>query len=292
MNVVFAGTPKVAVECLNSIWNLKTDDIKIVEVLTNPDAKVGRKKVLTSSEVKKRAQELDLSVVENPSDVLKLDEKPDLGVIVAYGKILKPEILAIPKYGWINLHFSLLPEYRGAAPAQRAIIDGKKKTGVSIFKLQAGLDDGPILKQEEVEILPSETSDELLERLSKIGAKILAEIVLLFKNSPDEISYISQNILGAPEVVTIAKKLDKREAKINWDLPAGQIVNHINGYSSNPGAWFELHQENKTPQRIVALRAKLNQEYKVELLEVKPAGKNRMPAGAWLNGIHGQYEFC
>ena len=291
-------------------------------MVTNPDAPQGRSKRLVPSPVKQAALELELPVLhampkhfgtsldaesrigETDTDAECLASTAEVGVIVAYGKILPREALeAMPK-GFINLHFSLLPAWRGAAPVQRAIESGDAKTGVTVFELQEGLDDGPIYTQQQFDILEDETSGELLQRLSAEGIPAVLEALHLIEQGAQPTAQADAS--GA----TYANKLLKSEARIDWSLPPEQIVRHINAFSPNPGAFFEVQVGSKPPQRIIALKARAPKSISVansdadanteeiwhkfrgiELVRVKPAGKNAMPGRDWLRGV-GNTDFA
>ncbi|GHT82905.1 methionyl-tRNA formyltransferase [Actinomycetota bacterium] len=277
MRIIFAGTPQVAVPALEELHQQH----EIVAVLTSPDAPTGRGKKLTPSAVKVRALELGLSVVHEFSELADAE----LGVVVAYGKLFKEEQLALPEKGWVNLHFSLLPKYRGASPVQSAILSGDTSTGVTVFQLQKGMDDGPIVDSVDFDIAPNTTSDELFTQLSEFGAGALTKAVGQIES--DTAQFEPQDNSHA----TYTQKFLKSDAKINWAKPAVEIAHKINAFSSNPGAWFELHQPNKPPLRVVAIRATVNESGELELLKVKPAGKNAMDYKSWINGLHGEYTF-
>jgi methionyl-tRNA formyltransferase len=288
MRVIFAGTPETAIRSLEKV----AENFEVVAVVTRKDALTGRGKKLTASPVKIKAQELGLKVLEEPTyDELKnfLDTRNaqiDLGIIVAYGQILKQDQLEIMQNGWINLHFSLLPMYRGAAPVQHAILNGEKSTGVTVFKLLKGLDDGPILSQNEVEIEANETSGQLLHRLSEIGSEVLVKSAKQIELHTAQ--YIEQSgFEQLPKVKQYAGKLCKSTSKINWTKEPAEIVNFINAYSPNPGAWFEFETDAGQIIRIVAVSAKLDQNQQVELVEVRPAGKNTMKWSDFLRGRNG-----
>jgi methionyl-tRNA formyltransferase len=178
MRILFAGTPEVAIPSLRKLAMEHT----VVAVLTKPDSKQGRGRVLVESHVKAEAKALGLDVIEldpNSEEFLEFLKTANIEcvAVVAYGKLIKKPALDAVSKGWVNLHFSLLPDYRGAAPVQRAIFNGETKTGISVFQIDVGLDDGPIFAQDSVDILESETSGDLLERLSFDGAEMLLGVI-------------------------------------------------------------------------------------------------------------------
>jgi methionyl-tRNA formyltransferase len=251
--------------------------------------------------VKQVALELGIPVLH---DMPQAFDEADVGVIVAYGKILPAKVLeAMPK-GFINLHFSKLPAWRGAAPVQRAIESGDKTTGVTVFRLLEGLDDGPIYTQQEFEIFESETSGELLQRLSVDGIPAVIDALRMVQAGETPRPQLGSSGEDATSV-TYASKLLKSEARIDWSKSPEAIAHHINAFSPNPGAYFEVQIGEKPPLRVTALKAKVadteddktqkvcgkacGQVWErfagVELVEVKPAGKNAMAAKSWLNGL-------
>ncbi|MDR1447602.1 MAG: methionyl-tRNA formyltransferase [Candidatus Ancillula sp.] len=319
MRIVFAGTPSTAVEPLEKL----NEVADIVAVFTKPDAPFGRKRVLTPSPVCVRAKELGLNVI-TPSNTQSSDTKsdilaelrrlkdiglaPDVAFVVAYGEILDQEVLDALPLGWLNLHYSLLPKWRGAAPVQRAILNGDTTTGITIFKITKELDEGPILLQKKYKIDEEITTGELLVALSSLGGDLLvASLKLLNKFYTGESSEKIEGLYteqSSTEGVEYAAKLQKEDARIYWNAPVEEIVHKINAFSPNPGAWFELveadqHDEKITKvTRVTALKARLKsntdlstaqQSSEVELLEVKPAGRVAMSAKSWMHGLRGKW---
>jgi methionyl-tRNA formyltransferase len=299
MRIVYAGTPQVAVDSLSKL----ADVHEVVAVLTRPDARVGRKSVLVPSPVKALALERGIPVYESVDALLDFvaklpdSQRPSIGIAVAYGELLKSDALNAFEFGWLNLHFSLLPKWRGAAPVQHAILNGDYKSGISIFKLQPGLDDGPLLLQHPYEIGTNMTASQALEGMSALGANSLVEALEIVADVQQQAQSLSELLRNQVGEVTLAPKLLKSDARINWEMPALEIVQQINAYSANPGAWFELLQLGKENLRIVALQAELdnssgvNKVDQVKLLRVKPAGKSEMAYSDWVNGLKGDYEF-
>ncbi|GAA1495849.1 methionyl-tRNA formyltransferase [Paeniglutamicibacter kerguelensis] len=300
MRVLFAGTPQVAVESLN---RLVADGFDVVAVLTREDAPVGRKRVLTPSPVAARAAELGLEIIH----ANRIDEQTqkrlaaldlDIAAIVAYGGLVPEKALTIPRLGWINLHFSLLPAWRGAAPVQHSIMAGDDITGAVTFQLEKGLDTGPIFGTLTETIDPADTSGELLGRLAVSGAVLLSQTLagldagkLVGVEQQSETSY--------------AHKLTLVDGKVDWSLPALVIRRRINGTTPDPGAWTELdgqrfklgtlvpHTEvtdlvpgevriepGKKPRVLVGTGS-----HAVELGLVQPPGKKMMNAADWARGI-------
>lgn len=239
LKILFMGTPDFAMESLKALYEAKYN---IVGVVTNPDRPKGRGMKMIASPVKEYALEKHLEVyqpekVRNNEEFLNTVKKinPDLICVVAYGKILPKELLEIPKMGCINVHGSLLPKYRGAAPIQWAVLNGDKKTGITTMYMNEGMDTGDMILKEEVQIGKNETTGELWERLSKIGAKLLVETVEKIEDgtAPRE---------KQPEDFTMAPMLHKEMANIDWDKKdATQIKNLVRGLNPIMGAYTYLN---------------------------------------------------
>jgi methionyl-tRNA formyltransferase len=235
MRLLFAGTPAAAVPSLDA---LATTDHEIVRVVTRPPAPQGRRRVLTPSPVDARATVLGLPVLHaarfgpEATEVLAADHA-DLGVVVAYGALLREPLLSAPRLGWINLHFSLLPRWRGAAPVQRAIIAGDTVTGASVFQLEAGLDTGPLLAVREVPIGALETAGHLLDRLAGIGAGVLRGVV-------DDLAAGTATSTPQRGEPTLAPKLTLEDGRLDWTEPADRVFARIRGCTPEPGAFTEL----------------------------------------------------
>lgn len=241
MNILFMGTPDFAKESLEAVYNAGH---KIIGVVTNPDKPKGRGMKMVASPVKEFAIEKNIPIYQ-PIKVRKnqqfIDEiislNPDVICVVAYGKILPKEILEIPKLGCINVHGSLLPKYRGAAPIQWAVLNGDKKTGITTMYMDVGMDTGDMILKEEVEIGDNETTGELWDRLSKIGGKLLVETLEKIENgtAPRE---------QQGEDFTIAPMLDKEMAKIDWENKTAQeIKNLVRGLNPIMGAYTFLNNK-------------------------------------------------
>lgn len=235
MRIVFCGTPEFAVPALQAL--LAAPDITVAAVVTQPDRPVGREQQWTAPPVKRVALEAGVHVYqpekinsESAHDFFRR-LAPDAVVIIAYGKIIPASLLSIPPLGWINLHASLLPKYRGAAPIQWAIIRGETRTGLTTMKIDAGLDTGPILLQKEIAIGPDETAAELAVRMAREGAPLVLET--LRKLAAGEIVPVEQD----NEQATFAPMLKKEHGRINWSQPAQQVYNHMRGVQPWPGAF-------------------------------------------------------
>lgn len=236
IKLVFAGTPEIACTIFAKILEA---GYKPALVLTQPDRPKGRGQKLAMSPVKQLAFEHDIEVFQplsfkkNPEAIAKVAEvMPDLMIVVAYGLILPQELLDIPKNGCVNIHVSLLPRYRGAAPIQRAILDGDTITGVSIMQMDIGLDTGDIILQQEVEIAATDTSGSLHDKLAVIGAELIIKYLADYKN----LTKTSQSEVG----ITYAHKIEKSEAQIDWNEEAAVIERKIRGYNPFPGCYTYL----------------------------------------------------
>ncbi|MBG6180127.1 methionyl-tRNA formyltransferase [Arthrobacter sp. CAN_A1] len=235
MRVIFAGTPTVAVPSLDALVAAGFD---VVAVLTREDAPLGRKRVMTPSPVAARAAELDIEIIRaNRIDGPVIEQiaalRADVAAIVAYGGLVPSAALDVPVHGWINLHFSLLPAWRGAAPVQHAVIAGDELTGASTFLLEAGLDTGPVYGTMTEAVRPSDTSGELLDRLSHSGAVLLVQT--LAGVAAGRAEAVPQH--GA---VSLAPKLTIDDARVDWSQLALAVRRRINGVTPEPGAWTQL----------------------------------------------------
>ena len=297
MRVLFAGTPAVAVPSLDA---LVSAGFNVVAVLTRPDAPVGRKRVLTPSPVAQRAAELGIEViraarVDADAVAAICAVQPDIAAIVAYGGLVPPAALGIPRYGWVNLHFSLLPAWRGAAPVQRSVMAGDDVTGAVTFQLEEGLDTGPVFGTLTETVKPEDTAGDLLERLSHSGAVLLAQTL----SAIDAGKAAPQPQAGD---VTLAPKLTLEDGHLNWAHPALAISRQARGVTPEPGAWTLLDGQRVKlePVRLrqdvsglapgaVALQGKAvlvgTGSHAVELTRIQPAGKKMMAAADWARGL-------
>jgi len=272
----------------------------VVAVVTQPDAPQGRSRShLVPPPVKAAALAEDLEVLQpdKPTDrafLLRLRElEPDVGVVVAYGHILKPELLELPARGMVNVHPSLLPELRGAAPVEWAIINGLEKTGVTIMQLDAGMDTGPILHQIPHHPDPDVTGGDLSAHLAEMGAQALVETLALLEQG--ELRPVAQDESRA----TYAPKLTHEVARIDWTKDAAAIARLIRGLDPRPGAWTELDgvevklfsprpgEGRGAPGEVLAADGSLviaTGQGAIEVFEVQPAGKAQMTADDWLRG--------
>ena len=240
MRLVFAGTPVVAIPSLDALFGSSHE---VVAVLTRPDAPAGRGRSLVSSPVKERALELGVEILapERLGDPHFQDRLRELAAdacpVVAYGALIPSSALAIPTHGWINLHFSLLPAWRGAAPVQHAIMAGDEVTGATTFRLEQGLDTGPTFGVMTEAIRPDDTSGDLLVRLAESGAGLL--VATLDALEAGDLKAVPQSGEG----VSLAPKISVQDARIRWGTPALAIDRHIRGCTPAPGAWTTFRGE-------------------------------------------------
>jgi methionyl-tRNA formyltransferase len=252
--IVFAGTPDFAVPTLKAL--LADADFDVVAVITQEDKPVGRKQTLTPPPVKVIAQENNLKIMQ-PAKIKDIKDeilalKPDFIIVIAYGKLLPLAILDIPKYGCINIHASLLPRWRGAAVIQAPILSGDRETGVTIMKMDAGLDTGPIIAQMKVNVLPNETAETLHDELAKLGAMILPETLKALAAGKMELKPQDEKL------VTYARELKKEDGKINWNKPAVEIERMVRAFTPWPGTYGQLQITNYKLQIIKILEAENN----------------------------------
>ena len=295
--MVFAGTPEVAVPALEALVASRHE---VVAVVTRPDAPAGRGRTLVESPVAKRAAELGIEVLKpaKASDPAFLDRLRELNPaccpVVAYGAILKREALDIPEWGWINLHFSVLPAWRGAAPVQRSIMAGDEVTGACVFSIVEELDAGPILGLLTERILDTDTAGDLLERLAQHGAGLLKDALDHIEDG--DISAIPQ----AEDGTSYAPKLTVEDGHIDWTLPAYAIDRQIRGCTPAPGAWTVLDDERFKVWPITNVEEDTLKPGELQigknevrvgtgttdviLGEVQPHGKKRMKAADWARG--------
>ena len=297
MRVVFFGTPAFAVPSLRA---LVEEGAAVVAVVTQPDRPQGRSRsTLLPPPVKQAAEELGLPVLqpERPrGDVFVASLRrlnPDLGVVVAYGHILKPEVLAVPARGMVNVHASLLPRHRGAAPVHAAILAGDRSTGVTIMQMDAGMDTGAILHQLSTDIGDAETTGALTGRLADLGARALVEALVLLQRG--ELLPIPQDQARA----TLAPKIDRDMARIDWTAGASAVARRIRAFDPAPGAWTTLGglevklfgarpgPDTGAPGLILRAEPALvigTGDGSVEVTDVQPSGRRRMSASEWHRG--------
>jgi methionyl-tRNA formyltransferase len=297
MRVVFFGTPEFAATSLQALLEAR---VAVAGVVTRPDKPQGRSRSqLVPPPVKLLAQSQNIPVLQPVQPVGDLflaslrHLEPDLGVVAAYGHILRPEVLAVPPHGMINVHASLLPRFRGAAPIQHAILQGEHETGISIIQMEAGLDSGPVLHRVGTPIGPDETAGALTERLAQLGGSALVEALSLLSAG-----------LARPQpqdhaLATLAPKIDREMARIVWERDAAMLTRQVRAFDPTPGAWTTLNGEilklfgakeapgDGVPGVVLAAGEHLvvaAGKNAVMLREVQPAGRSRIPVAAWVRG--------
>lgn len=239
-NLVFAGTPGFA---LASLRALVRAGMAPALVLTQPDRPAGRGRKLGKSPVKRYALEQGIAVsqpedLRQPSALAALaDVRPDVIVVAAYGLIFPPELLALPACGCINVHASLLPRWRGAAPVQAAILSGDRETGISLMRMEQGLDSGPLYLRQSLAIGRTETAGSLGDRLAMLGGELLA------RHLPQILDGSIAPVPQDQSLATYAAKIDKKAARLDFRLPASQLARRVRAYNPEPGAWFMLDGE-------------------------------------------------
>ena len=294
LNIVFMGTPEFSVHALHTLIKNK---FNVFKVYTQPPKKSKRGQKVNPSPIEEFCKKNKISFSNSPNlnseEELKIFKKlsPDIVVVVAYGQIIPKSFLDVVKFGFINIHASLLPKWRGAAPIQRAIMNGDKKIGVSIMKIKEKLDSGPVLTSKELELDQNATHGEMEKKLSLMGADLLIQSLKTVEAGTSK--FIDQRHSEA----TYAKKIDKTETKINWNLDANKVLSHIHGLSPSPGAWFEFENE-----RFKVLRAKIStlngksssvldenltiacKSNSIQILELQRQGKNKQTTKEFLLG--------
>ncbi|MEU2184241.1 methionyl-tRNA formyltransferase [Streptomyces thermolilacinus] len=300
MKLVFAGTPEVAVPALDAL--LASGRHEVAAVVTRPDAPAGRGRRLVASPVAERAAEAGIEVLKpaKPRDeefLARLREiAPDCCPVVAYGALLPKAALDIPVHGWVNLHFSLLPAWRGAAPVQHALMAGDEMTGASTFQIEEGLDSGPVYGVVTEAIRPTDTSGDLLTRLAFAGAGLLAATM-------DGIEDGTLKAVPQPaEGVTLAPKITVEDARVDFGAPALRVDRVVRGCTPSPGAWtvfrgerLKLVQAVPVPDRTDLAPGELSAgknnvyvgtgSHAVELVWVQAQGKRPMRAADWARGV-------
>jgi len=288
------GTPKFSIPALEELIK---SNFNIVAVYTQPPKKSKRGQRINISEVEEFSRKKKLNIRNpislNNEEELKIFKKlrPDIVVVVAYGQIIPKKFLEISKFGFINIHASLLPKWRGAAPIQRAIMNGDKKIGVSIMRIEEKLDSGPVLSSEEIKLNHNLTYGEIEPKLSILGASLLIKTLQNLKN--DKVEFKNQLHAEA----TYAKKISKNETRINWNLDAEIVMAHIHGLSPAPGAWFEYKGGRYKVLKVnkysssgkagtvmdenLTIACKTNS---VQILELQKEGKNKQTTREFLLG--------
>ncbi len=292
--IVFMGTPEFAVPSLNA---LKNNNYNISVVYTQPPSIANRGKKLIESKIETLAKKFSLKV-RNPKKLDNENEynyfksiEPDLVIVVAYGQIIPKRFLTVPRFGFINVHASLLPKWRGAAPIQRSIMNLDNESGISIMKIAEKLDAGPIMYQEKIKINENINSQILSKLLSQLGAKSM--ISAIDKIEKGEENFVEQD----HSMATYAKKISKKEAQINWNESSRKVLAQINGLNPNPGAWFKINNKRYKvwKAKIVKIKGRpgeiLNDklvigcdDFSIKIIEIQKEGKDKQSIEKFLLG--------
>ncbi|ARK22671.1 methionyl-tRNA formyltransferase [Sporosarcina ureae] len=303
--IIFMGTPEFSVGVLTMLHN---EEYEILAVVTQPDRPVGRKRVLTPPPVKEEAVRLGLPVIQPEKlkgsaelqEILEL--QPDLIVTAAFGQLLPNELLEAPKLGCINVHASLLPNYRGGAPIHQAVMDGQKETGVTIMYMAEKLDAGDIISQVITPIEETDDTGTMFTKLSKAGTSLLKETL------PSILAGTNERIVQDETQVTFARNISREQERIDWTSSARSIYNQVRGLHPWPVAytkfagdqvkiwWTQLEEQlsDATPGEIVGLEKDRiivqTGEGTIAITDLQPAGKKRMTATVFLNGIGSKWQ--
>ena len=294
LKIIFMGTPDFAVPILKSVYETNH---KILQVYTQPAKKKDRGQKILNSPVQEYANQLNLKIrcpisLESTEEIEHFKRlEPDIALVVAYGKILPKKILNQGKTIFINLHASLLPRWRGAAPIQRAIMNMDQETGVSIMKIIEKLDSGPVMLKSKIKLNKDSNFEDVSKQMANVGAKLVIEALNLIENGKAD--FVDQNESEA----TYAKKIDKKESKINWNEKANTIIAKINSLNPHPGCWFKIYGS-----RIKIIKAKeikihgrpgeiMDEELTVacsenaiQILELQKEGKKKLSTKEFLKG--------
>ena len=297
MKVLIASSSVLAIPLFKVLSD--SSEYKITGLLTNQDKPTGRGQKIESNELATWAQNKNFIVYKSGNDEeiasTLTQSSSELVITIAFGQLVKENALNIPKHGWINIHFSMLPRWRGAAPIQHSILNGEKSVGISIFKLDQGMDTGPVYLAQEFPITKDETTTEVLNRLSNEGSKMTLAVLEMIK-------MLKQPISQSVESVSYASKFLKRDGEINWERSSDSIYNLYRALGSNPGVWSVL---NEVRVRINALeKSELLVELRpgqiyidnekmfvrtldgiIEILNVTPAGRNSMTSAEFVRGL-------
>ena len=297
MKIIIASSSPVAIPLILELEKAATH--KLSALITNPDKATGRGQQIEPNELAAWCQEKNLKVFkpENPEELSQVvsDVEADLAITIAYGHLIPEEMLQKNRYGWLNVHFSLLPKWRGAAPVQHSILNGEKSTGISIFKLDKGMDSGPIYLTQSVDISDSDSTESLLKQMSVIGAKLTLEAVALVERG---VAPTAQELDG----ISFAPKLSKEDGRLNWNQNVNSILNRYRALSQNPGVWSNLGQMrikidamriSYTSQEIKPGEILIHQEKMfvgakngvIEIERLTPAGRNQMSAAEYSRGL-------
>ena len=297
MKVVIASSSYVSKPLITLI--AKSNNHELLGLITNPDKATGRGMNIVPNELASWGASIGINVLK-PNSQDDLNDlvrtlNPEIVITIAYGKIIREDLLNLPKYGWINVHFSSLPRWRGAAPVQWAILSADKESGVTIFKLDKGMDTGPVYLNKVVSIEPDETTELLLTRLSEIGADLAIQSLALIENGVEPSAQINSG-------VTLAPKINKNDGKINWHESTDEIFNKFRALAGNPGIWTVLgelrlkidsleiskRKEAVSPSEVLISDECFFVGANNGLIEIKiltPAGRSQMSAAEFIRGL-------
>lgn len=297
MKVVIASSSYVSKPLITLI--AKSNNHELLGLITNPDKATGRGMNIVPNELASWGASIGINVLKPDSqddlNDLVRTLNPEIVITIAYGKIIPEDLLNLPKYGWINVHFSSLPRWRGAAPVQWAILSADKESGVTIFKLDKGMDTGPVYLNKVVSIEPDETTELLLTRLSEIGADLAIQSLALIENGVEPSAQINSG-------VTLAPKINKNDGKINWHESTDEIFNKFRALAGNPGIWTVLgelrlkidsleiskRKEAVSPSEVLISDECFFVGANNGLIEIKiltPAGRSQMSAAEFIRGL-------
>jgi methionyl-tRNA formyltransferase len=297
LKVLIASSSILSIPLFNVLSN--SSEYEITGLLTNQDKPTGRGQKIGSNELAVWAQSQNFDIFKSSSEdemISALTKSlPEIVITIAFGQLVKEKVLRIPKFGWINIHFSILPKWRGAAPVQHSILNGEQSTGISIFKLDQGMDTGPIYLSKEFSLKEDETTTEVLNRLSVEGSEMTLDVLKMIEDR-------KQPKDQSNTAVSFAPKFQKKDGEINWKKSSESIYNLYRALGSNPGIWTVLNGVRLKIDRLrrsdVQLQLSSGQieidsekiyagtsEGVIEVLQVTPAGRNSMSSGEFVRGL-------
>ena len=297
MKVLIASSSILSIPLFNVLSN--SSEYEITGLLTNQDKPTGRGQKIGSNELAVWAQSQNFDIYKSSSEEEMISaltkSLPEIVITIAFGQLVKEKALRIPKFGWINIHFSILPKWRGAAPVQHSILNGEQSTGISIFKLDQGMDTGPIYLSKEFSLKEDETTTEVLNRLSIEGSEMTLDVLKMIEDR-------KQPKDQSNTAVSFAPKFQKKDGEINWRKSSESIYNLYRALGSNPGIWTVLNgvrlKIDSLRQSDVQLQLSSGQieidsekiyagtsEGVIEVLQVTPAGRNSMSSGEFVRGL-------
>jgi methionyl-tRNA formyltransferase len=297
LKVVIASSSYVSKPLISLLSS--SNEHELIGLITNPDKATGRGMNIVPNELASWGVSNGINVLKpdgmgNLKDLIKA-LNPEIVITIAYGQLIPEELLNLPKHGWINVHFSYLPRWRGAAPVQWAILSADKESGVTIFKLDKGMDTGPVYLSKSVSIEPDETTELLLTRLSHIGADLAIQSLVVIQRGPEPVAQLNSG-------VTLAPKITKNDGKINWHENTSEIFNRYRALSGNPGIWTLLGElrlkidsleisnrtEKLSPSEVLIADEHLLVGANNGVIEIKtltPAGRTQMSAAEFIRGL-------